>query len=49
MKPNFEKINIFEAMPALDGKAWQKENKVESNWKTPEHIEVKQAYTKEDL
>jgi methylmalonyl-CoA mutase len=49
MKPNFKNIDIYEAFKPSDGKAWQKENGIEYNWKTPEHIEVKPVYTKEDL
>ena len=28
---------------------WQKENGITADWKTPEHINVKPVYTKEDL
>ena len=28
---------------------WAKANGIEANWKTPEHIEVKPVYTKDDL
>ena len=43
MRPNFEKINIKEA------KSSKKQQNVESNWKTPELIDVKPVYTAEDL
>ena len=49
MKPNFSNINIFAGMQPSDGQAWQNANGIEADWKTPEHIEVKPVYTKEDL
>ena len=49
MKPDFNKIDITASFPAIDGKEWQKENKIEADWETPEHISVKPVYTKEDL
>lgn len=49
MKPNFKNLDIYSAINASNGLAWQKENKIEPNWETPEHINVKPAYTKEDL
>lgn len=49
MKPDFNKIDITASFPTMDGKEWQKENKIEANWKTPEHVSVKPVYTKEDL
>ena len=32
-----------------NGMEWQKENGITANWKTPEQIQVKPVYTKEDL
>ncbi len=32
-----------------NGAEWQKANGISADWKTPEHIEVKPVYTKEDL
>ena len=49
MKPNFKNIDIYAAIKASDGKKWQAENNIETNWNTPEHIDVKPVYTKEDL
>jgi methylmalonyl-CoA mutase len=49
MKPDFKNIDIYAAFKPVDGAAWQKANEIEPNWKTPEHIGVKPAYTKEDL
>ena len=49
MKPNFKNIDIYAAFKPSDGKAWQKANGITPNWKTPEQIDVKPVYTKEDL
>lgn len=49
MRKNFKDIDIFAGINAVNGIDWQKENGIEANWKTPEHIEVKPVYTKEDL
>jgi methylmalonyl-CoA mutase len=44
MKPDFKKINILEVEKATSENA-----SVEANWLTPEQINVKPIYTKEDL
>ena len=50
MRPNFKNIDIKNAGFAVTNAAeWAKANGIEANWKTPEHIEVKPVYTKEDL
>ena len=49
MKPNFKNIDIYASFKEKDGMQWQKDNDIKSNWKTPEHINVKPVYTKEDL
>ena len=49
MKPNFKDIDIYAAITPTDGVAWQEDNKIAGDWKTPEHIDVKPVYTKEDL
>lgn len=49
MKPNFKNLDIYAAIQPQDGLAWQKENKLQANWETPEHIHVKPVYTKEDI
>ena len=36
-------------MEKKDGAAWQRDNDIQYVWKTPEHIQVKPAYTREDL
>ena len=49
MRKNFNDVNIFSGIKASDGAKWQKDNNIAPDWKTPEHIMVKPAYTKEDL
>ena len=49
MRKNFKDINIFSDIQQENDREWQKENGISPNWKTPEHIEVKPVYTKEDL
>jgi methylmalonyl-CoA mutase len=50
MKPNFKNIDIKNAGFASHNAAeWAKANGIEADWKTPEHIQVKSVYTKEDL
>ncbi len=49
MKPNFKNIDIFAGFHPQNGMEWQKENGITANWKTPEQIQVKPVYTKEDL
>ena len=50
MRINFRNINIGEVgFQATDPTGWAKANKIETNWNTPEHIEVKPVYTKADL
>jgi methylmalonyl-CoA mutase len=50
MKPNFKNINIdTEGFVGTNPAEWSKANNIEANWKTPEHIEVKPVYTKDDL
>ncbi|NDV54426.1 methylmalonyl-CoA mutase [Parabacteroides sp. 52] len=50
MRPNFKNIDIKNAgFVATNGAEWAKENGIKADWKTPEHIEVKSVYTKEDL
>jgi len=50
MRPNFQNIDIKNAgFVATNGAEWAKENGIKADWKTPEHIEVKSVYTKEDL
>ena len=50
MKVNFRDINIETAgFQSSDPKQWGKDNNIQANWNTPEHIEVKPVYTKADL
>jgi len=50
MKPNFNSINLDLPKSKYDSvKDWEKENDIKENWKTPEQIDVKNAYTKDDL
>ena len=50
MRPNFKDINIKNAgFAAHNAAEWAKANGIEADWKTPEHINVKPVYTKEDL
>ena len=49
MRKSFNNIDIFAGMPTQNGADWQKENGIVPNWRTPELIEVKPVYTKEDL
>ena len=49
MRKNFANIDICAGFTAQNGAEWQKENNIEANWKTPELIDVKPVYTKEDL
>ena len=50
MRPNFKNIDIKNAgFAATNAAEWAKANGIEADWKTPEHIEVKPVYTKEDL
>ena len=48
MRKNFKDINIYAGIKNENGAEWQKANGIAPNWKTPEHIEVKPVYTKED-
>ncbi len=50
MKPNFKDINIKSSKRAnIASKEWEKANRIESNWETPELIPVKPAFNREDL
>ncbi|MBQ1650773.1 MAG: methylmalonyl-CoA mutase [Prevotella sp.] len=48
-RKDFKNVNIFSGMEKKDGAAWQKASDIQYVWKTPEHIQVKSAYTREDL
>ncbi len=48
-RKSFNEIDIFAGIEAKNGQAWQKENGITANWKTPEQIDIQPVYTKEDL
>ena len=49
MRKQFKDIDIYAGIKAQDGAKWIKDNNIVADWKTPEHIEVRPVYTKEDL
>jgi len=49
MRKNFENLDIYAGIQDKNGMEWQKECGIGADWKTPELIEVKPVYTKEDL
>ncbi len=50
MKPNFKNISIHRTPePKKSTGEWEKQHQIEADWKTPEQIDVKRAYTKDDL
>ncbi len=49
MRPNFKNIDINAGFQASNASDWMKANRIEADWKTPEQIQVKSVYTKEDL
>ena len=49
MRKSFNNIDIFAGIQAQNGAEWQNANGITANWKTPELIDVKPVYTKEDL
>src|SRR5574344_346911 len=49
MRKDFSKIDIYAGLQKQNDKEWQKENGIKADWKTPELIDVKPVYTKEDL
>ncbi len=48
-RKDFKNIDIFFGIEKKDDAAWQADNNIQFVWKTPEHIQVKSAYTKKDL
>ena len=48
MRKDFKNLDIYAAFQPANGAEWQKANGIHADWKTPEHIEVKPVYTKED-
>lgn len=50
MKPNFRNINIKNAPDSgLSVREWELKHGIQANWETPEHIQVKPAFTAADL
>ncbi|MDR3266756.1 MAG: methylmalonyl-CoA mutase [Tannerella sp.] len=50
MIPNFKNIDITKSgFAAVNTADWIKSNGIEADWNTPEQIQVKPVYTKEDL
>src|SRR5574344_1200515 len=49
MRRDFKNIDINAGIKAENGTDWQKANGIAPNWTTPEQIDVKPVYTKEDL
>ena len=50
MKPNFKNINIdSNPQSTKSNTEWEKDNNIKADWKTTENIDVKSAYTSEDL
>jgi len=50
MKPNFKNIDIQTIpKPSVSVSEWEKLHKIDADWKTPEQIDVKRVYTKQDL
>ncbi|MBQ0072572.1 MAG: methylmalonyl-CoA mutase [Prevotella sp.] len=48
-RKDFKNIDVFAGIEKKNGLDWQKDNNIQYVWKTPEQIQVKSAYTKEDL
>jgi methylmalonyl-CoA mutase len=50
MRPDFKNIDITKSgFAAVNTAEWIKANGIEADWNTPEQIQVKPVYTKEDL
>lgn len=49
MKPNFKNIDIKSGFAATNATAWAKSKGIQADWNTPEQIQVKSVYTKDDL
>lgn len=50
MKPDFKKINLREVKAQTKSQgAMEKENLIEKDWETPEHIHVKSVYSEKDV
>ena len=50
MRPNFSNVDFKARSESQESfEQWEKENHIEKNWTTPEQIDVKPVYGKEDL
>ncbi|MGC9330391.1 MAG: methylmalonyl-CoA mutase [Bacteroidales bacterium] len=49
MKPDFKSVNIKSKHKTLNDKEWENSNNITKNWETPEKINVKPVYTRQDL
>lgn len=49
MKPDFKSININTAKSEINISEWETKNGISKDWQTPEKINVKPVYTKEDI
>ena len=49
MRKQFNDIPVFAKPENGDGLAWQAAEGIRPEWRTPEQIDIKPAYTKEDL
>ena len=50
MRPDFSKVDFRSAGEKREPfRQWEQENHIEKNWRTPEQIEVKPVYGKDDL
>ena len=50
MRPKFSNVDFKARSESQESfEQWEKENHIEKNWTTPEQIDVKPVYGKEDL
>ncbi|MDR2774844.1 MAG: methylmalonyl-CoA mutase [Tannerella sp.] len=49
MRPDFKNIDIKSGFATSNVTEWNKSNGIEAGWNTPEQIQVKSVYTKDDL
>ncbi|MDR2680073.1 MAG: methylmalonyl-CoA mutase [Tannerella sp.] len=49
MRPDFKNIDIKSGFAALNVTEWSRSKGIEAGWNTPEQIQVKSVYTKDDL
>lgn len=49
MRRDFRSIDINSFPSDVDGLAWQRENNITADWRTPEQIDIQPVYTREDM